>query len=68
MEAGEGLTCARVCVEETERGPAAGGGPRRKHQDKKVKMNVMNVHAVCLHVCVYLPVCTQDGVKVTLQW
>lgn len=65
MEAGEGLTYACVCVEEAERGPAAGGGPRRKHQDIKVKINVMNVHAKC--TCVYLPVCTQDGVKVTLQ-
>lgn len=28
------------------------GGPRRNHQDTEVKINVINVHAVCLHVCV----------------
>lgn len=28
------------------------GGPHRNHQDTEVKINVINVHAVCLHVCI----------------
>lgn len=51
MEAGKGLTYACVCVEEAERGPAAGGGPRKEPSGQKSE-NECHERARHVHVCV----------------